>query len=190
VNQTLDSECESLEEEQLIEAAKQDPASMSILYRRHYGVIHRYVSHRVATPHDVNDIVSETFLTMVQTLPKYQWTGAPFQAWLFRLASTQIHRWIRKRKWTRFWAPFDDQVVSAQEDSSESDDTRVLRAEMLQLPQTYQDALSLFYMEDMSIASIAQVFQVSEGTIKSRLSRGRELLKTKLMSHQPKERQV
>jgi RNA polymerase sigma-70 factor, ECF subfamily len=170
---------DSLDEEQQIEAAKRDPDALSVLYRRHYATIHRFVSRRVATSHDVNDIVSDVFLTMVQSLPRFRWTGAPFQSWLFRIATSQISRWVRKRKWTRFWAPFEDQIVGSQE-RTESELVRRLRKALLELPTKYQHTLSLFYLEDLPIKSIAEILDVEQGTVKARLSRGRQLLKEKL----------
>ena len=105
------SSWDSLDEQQLIEAAKREPDALSVLYRRHYPTIFRFVSRRVSTTNDVHDIVSDVFLTMVRMLPRFRWTGAPLQAWLFRIATSQINRWVRKRKLMRFWAPFEDQVA-------------------------------------------------------------------------------
>ncbi len=178
---------ESLDEQQLVEHAKRDPTAMSILYRRHYPIIHRYVAKRVATSHDVHDIVADVFLTMVRELPRYRWTGAPFQAWLFRIATSQISRWVRNRKWFRFWAPFDDQLVANSPEPRDSEGAQALRFGLLQLPCRYQDTLTLFYLEDLSIKSIAEILKVEEGTVKARLSRGRQMLKAILEHHRTKE---
>lgn len=181
---------DSLDEQELIEAAKREPDALSALYRRHYGTIHRYVSRRVATSHDVHDIVSEVFLTMVRTLPRFRWTGTPFQAWLFCIATTQINRWVRKRKWLRFWAPFDDQLTVDADQRSESESVQRLRKALLELPCRYQNTLALFYLEDLPIKSISEILGVEQGTVKARLSRGRELLRAKLDSSEPQEHDV
>jgi RNA polymerase sigma-70 factor, ECF subfamily len=52
-----------------------------------------------------------------------------------------------------------------------------LRAALLQLPQRRREALVLFYVADLPIASVAQVMDVSEGTVKAHLSQGRETLR-------------
>jgi RNA polymerase sigma factor (sigma-70 family) len=147
------SKWDSIDEQQLIEAAKHEPDALSVLYRQHYATIHRYVSRRVATSHDVHDIVSDVFLTMVRTLPRFRWTGAPFQTWLFRLATSQINRWVRKRKLMRFWAPFDDQVVVDSSDPMESDDVQRLRKALLELPCRYP-RYSCFVLSRRSIDSV------------------------------------
>jgi RNA polymerase sigma-70 factor, ECF subfamily len=181
------SKWDLLDEQQLIEAAKSEPEALSVLYRRHYETIHRYVSRRVATSHDVQDIVSDVFLAMVRALPRFRWMGTPFQAWLFCLANTQIHRWVRKRKWLRFWAPFDDQMMAEANEARESEAVQRLRKALLELPSRYQDALALFYLEDLSIKAMAEILRVEQGTVKARLSRGRELLRAKLDSSQQQE---
>jgi RNA polymerase sigma-70 factor, ECF subfamily len=181
------SQWDSLPEQQLIEAAKTNPDALSALYRRHYETILRYVSRRVATPHDVNDIVSDVFLTMVRMLPRFEWTGAPFQAWLFRIATSQINRWVRKRKLMRFWSPFDDQVIVDSSQAKISEQVQRLRKALLELPCRYQDTIALFYLEELPIKSIAEILGVEQGTVKARLSRGRGLLRAKLNSTEQKE---
>ncbi len=176
-----------LDEQRLIEAAKREPDALSVLYRRHYPAIFRYISRRVSTSNDVDDIVSDVFLIMVRTLPRFRWTGAPFQAWLFRIATSQINRWVRKRRVMRFWAPFDDQIAVDPAKLNESELVQRLRKALLELPCRYQDSLALFYLEDMSIQSIAVILGVEQGTIKARLSRGRELLRTKLGANEQRE---
>ena len=49
------------------------------------------------------------------------------------------------------------------------------------LPVPYREAIHLFYYEDYSVARIAEILHSREGTVKSQLNRGRQLLKTKLM---------
>jgi RNA polymerase sigma-70 factor, ECF subfamily len=52
-----------------------------------------------------------------------------------------------------------------------------VRSALLALPVSFQTVLSLHYLEEMSIREIAQVVGCAEGTVKSRLSRGRDLLR-------------
>jgi RNA polymerase sigma-70 factor (ECF subfamily) len=57
----------------------------------------------------------------------------------------------------------------------------VLRA-MQQIPIDFQVALELYYWEEMPVTDIAEVLEVAEGTVKSRLWRGRELLRQEISS--------
>jgi RNA polymerase sigma-70 factor (ECF subfamily) len=60
------------------------------------------------------------------------------------------------------------------------DQNRVVRRAVFALPPKYREALILFYFHEMDIASTARSLALPEGTVKARLSRGREILRSKL----------
>ena len=60
------------------------------------------------------------------------------------------------------------------------DRDRAVRAAVLALPARYRDALVLFYFHEMDVTAAAQSLGLPEGTVKARLSRGREILRGKL----------
>jgi RNA polymerase sigma-70 factor, ECF subfamily len=175
------------DEESLIESAKSDSQAMSTLYRRHYAPIFGYVHRRIGNAHDASDVVAETFLSMVRYLPRYRWTGAPFRSWLLRLATTQINRWVRRRKWTRFWNPIDETHPASVEPNA-ARDARIeqLRQALWKLPTRFQDVLALHYLEEHSVESIAEILNCPVGTVKSRLARGRDSLRDALTSKEEK----
>ena len=171
---------DELSEREVVILAKQDPLAISYLYRQHYGAIHRYVNRRIGNADDTNDIVAEVFMSMVRYLPRFRWTGAPFRCWLLVLTTTQINRWIRKRRFSNLWRSVEsaDQLMANQPDSV---DERVepIRKALLALPLTFQTVLTLHYFEDLSVDTIAEIMNCRPGTVKSRMSRGRELLRRK-----------
>lgn len=178
-NPYADSPFCDLPEREIIELAKVNPDAMSCLYRVHYPAIFRYVRRRITHAHDVNDIVAEVFISMVNSLSKYKWTGIPFRYWLFRIATNQIHRRIRSSKRTWFWIPLGDEHVGhANAPSPDIQDRHDIVASALQqLPVHLQSVIALYYFEDMSVEAISQVMNCRSGTVKSRLFRARELLR-------------
>lgn len=171
------------DERELIESSMTDPTAIGILYRRHYLAIASYIRRRVGCCHDAEDLIAETFMAMVRYLPKYRVRGAPFRSWLYRLATTQVNRWARKRR----RAAMRELCVRAQELAVERiDNVRQVidrdevRLTLLSLPTRFQVVLSLHYMEGMSVAEIADVLDCAPGTVKSRLSRGREKMRQQL----------
>lgn len=60
------------------------------------------------------------------------------------------------------------------------DRNRTVRNAVLALPPKYRDALALFFFHEKDVAATAQCLGLPEGTVKARLSRGREILRTKL----------
>ena len=62
----------------------------------------------------------------------------------------------------------------------ERDRDRVVRQAVLALPPRYREAMILFYFHDMDIPAAARSLGLPEGTVKARLSRGRDILRSKL----------
>lgn len=171
--QTDDAESE----DQLIEQAKQSPQALGRLYHLHEPRISAYVVRRVGNVHEAEDIVANVFMAMVKQLPKYRSGKTPFIAWLYRIATNEINWFFRKRRVRGLFAPIED-VADSRRDAS--DDGEEVRQALLKLPIKFQSVLSLHYLEQLSVAEIAGVLNIAEGTVKSRLSRGRSLLKNRL----------
>ncbi len=89
---------ESSDEKVLIEQARDDPNAVGELYRRHHEAIGLYIRRRVGCLHESEDLTADTFMAMVRNLPRYRSKGAPFRSWLYRIASTQVNRWARRRR--------------------------------------------------------------------------------------------
>jgi len=64
--------------------------------------------------------------------------------------------------------------------SSSSDRHEAIRQAVLALPARYREAIALFYFHEMDISAAARSLGLAEGTVKSRLSRGRKMLQRKL----------
>lgn len=169
------------EERDLIERAANDPDAISQLYRRHYEAMASYIRRRVGCSHDAEDLISETFIAMVRNLPRYRLRGAPFRAWLYRLATTQVSRWARSKR-RQANRELKERAGPSGKDASASVEAQreQVRLVLMSLPTRFQDVLSLHYLEGMSVVETASVLGCSQGTVKSRLSRGRARMREKL----------
>jgi len=161
-------------EHRLIRAAASDPKAVALLYRQHHEAIARYVLRRVGQSGIAEDLVADVFLSMVRYLPRYRIGETPFRAWLYRLATNRVNRWARWRRW-RVFRQLQD--VPARESPDRESDLSGVRAALLTLPVRFQSVLSLHYLEEMSIQRVAEVLGCAEGTVKSRLCRGRKMLR-------------
>lgn len=178
-NKSDETAVEPISDEDLAERARADSAAMAVLYRRYFTRISAYVGRRITSRHEAEDVTAQTFLAMVRGLPKWRRTAVPVVAWLYRLATNEIVNWSRRQRLRRFFGLTVDPTSPA---TSASDDTEELRLALLETPEPFQTALALHYLEQLSIENIAAALNVAHGTVKSRLSRGRELLRQRLES--------
>jgi RNA polymerase sigma-70 factor, ECF subfamily len=128
------------------------------------------------------DMAQEAFLRAYRSLASWR-RDAAFSTWLFALATNLYRSEIRRLP--PLTAPLDEGVMALDRHAveplvDEERRDRVIRNAVLALPAKYRDVLTLFYFHDMDIATAAASLGVPEGTVKARLSRGRDILRSKL----------
>jgi RNA polymerase sigma-70 factor (ECF subfamily) len=128
------------------------------------------------------EMAQEAFLRAYRALAQWR-RDAVFSTWLFALA-TNLYRSEIRRIPARS-VSLDD--IAEPQDGCASDggledrdQDRAVRRAVLALPAKYREALILFYFHEMDVNSAAQSLGLPEGTVKARLSRGREILRGKL----------
>ena len=134
---------------------------------------------------DAQDAVQDTLCRYMEHTSEFR--GAEHEkAWLIR---TTIHICmdILKSSWHRKTVALDESLTAETRSvwlPYQIKDDRTLEA-VLQLPVHYRNPIYLFYYEDYSIQEIAGVLNEKEGTIKTRLRRGREEVKKILTEGRP-----
>jgi len=128
------------------------------------------------------EMAQEAFLRAYRALGQWR-KDAVFSTWLFALA-TNLYRSELRRIPART-VSLDDvaepQDASAFDGGLEDRDRDVaVRRAVFALPPKYREALTLFYFHDMDVTTAARSLGLPEGTVKARLSRGREILRNKL----------
>src|SRR5512141_660112 len=78
------------DERRMVEAAQQDSACFGAVYEKYFDLVYAYVARRVRERAATEDLTSEVFRKALANLPRFKWTGAPFGAWLLRIASNLI----------------------------------------------------------------------------------------------------
>jgi RNA polymerase sigma-70 factor, ECF subfamily len=126
------------------------------------------------------DMAQEAFLRAWRALGQWR-REASFSTWLFALA-TNLYRSELRRIPANTVALEDvaEPRASAIRGVEEEDRDRVVQHAVLGLPPKYRDALIVFYFYNKDIPTAARSLGVPEGTLKARLSRGRDILRTKL----------
>jgi RNA polymerase sigma-70 factor (ECF subfamily) len=175
-------------EPDLIERAKKDPAAFATLYRQHYAVVARYILRRIGDAHAAEDLTAEVFLLALRYLPRYRQRGLPLRVWLYRIAINVINRWIRRERWRSRIGEFFSRGLLGHRNlqstvphpGAEGLEAEAARRALLTLPGRFQAALTLHYLEGMTLEEVAATVGCPIGTVKSRLSRGRDMLRETL----------
>jgi RNA polymerase sigma-70 factor (ECF subfamily) len=128
------------------------------------------------------DMAQEAFLRAYRGLPRWR-RDAAFSTWLFAIATN--HYRSELRRFPANTVPLDTvaELKDARAhpgDMENQDRDRIVRRATHALPPKYREVLILFYFHDMDVAAAALSLGLPEGTVKARLSRGREILRHKL----------
>src|SRR5438270_5807646 len=86
-------------------AQKGDRSALEELYLIHFDRIYSYLHVSVGNRHDAEDLTTQTFLKMLESIGKFRWQSAPFSALLFRSAHNLAMDHCRAR---RRWQPEED----------------------------------------------------------------------------------
>lgn len=124
---------------------------------------------------DAEDVVQDTFLKYMQSDRQFE-SEEHIKAWLLRTAISRSKDIIHTF-WNKNRSSFEDYMESIPFQNPED---RELVETVLSLPKTYRIPIYLFYYEDYSVKEIADILKLSENTVKSRLYRGRKVLKKML----------
>jgi len=164
----------------------------------HQNPVFNLISHILANQADAADVLQEVFVKVFKGIRQFHGESS-LKTWIYRIAVHEAanHRrsWIR-RHWREPFSVDDTNakplVVAAEAQGGSQSPEQVLeqaeRQELVKralasLAQPYRTVVVLREIEGLAYEEIAQVLGVAEGTVKSRLLRGRELLRRKLASY-------
>lgn len=124
---------------------------------------------------DAEDAVQETFLRYHTSTKEFE-SEQHIRAWLLRVTinnAKNILRALRRHE----TVPLEDYAETL---GFETPESKWLFEEVMALPVKYRTVLHLFYYEDFSVREIAAILHITEGTVKTRLSRARGILRNTL----------
>ena len=164
-----------------------DPEAVQALVAAHQQAIYRLALSIVDDPAEADEATQETFLAALRALPGYRGDAA-FNTWLYRIAVNVSRGRLRKGG---AWQRLKDALQSAwrlQGERAEQPEAAVSRRERQEAVWRAVQALGdkhrlpviLRYYHDLPVAEIAQVLEVNEGTVHSRLSIARDRLRVAL----------
>ena len=149
------------------------------------GMVYSVAYGFLGNPDDAEDASQETFLRAHRSLKGLR-NGSGFKPWLGKLALNVCKDMSRKKatRRTETRLAFEEMAVAREANPAESADRAELREYVRRavrsLPEYCRMVLVLYDLEGMDYAQISSTMQIRIGTVRSRLSRARKLLRTKL----------
>jgi RNA polymerase sigma-70 factor, ECF subfamily len=150
------------DERALIAAAQADPARFGELYDRYVGRVYGFVSRRVGNRAEAEDITSAVFEQALVSLPAFEWRGAPFAAWLIRIAANAL-----TDHWRRTAREGEPRAEMPDAGEMETIERRAILFQLVErLPELQRRVIELRFGEEKSIREIAGSLERSEGAVK------------------------
>lgn len=136
------------------------------------------------------DVAQEVFITAWRKLNTLEEPGK-FRAWLYGIARNLVHETFRKhaRNPVAGAETLEDNTAASACANAEPDEQAITKEEetilwhvLSGLPEIYREPLVLFYRQNESVRSVAEILMISEEAVRQRLSRGRALLNERVAS--------
>jgi len=161
----------------------------------HMDILFNYALRMTGNPDDAHDVVQETFLKAYRFWDKYE-QGTNIRAWLFRIMkNSYINRYRKESKEpeTVDYEEIQNFYHSIRYAATDQNDLQekifgglfeddVARA-LEELPEDFRTVVILCDIEGLSYEEIAEFVDCPVGTVRSRLHRGRKILRTRLIDH-------
>ena len=148
-------------------------------FEKYKDLLYRIAFSNMKNQADTEDVIQETFCRYLKAKPVFA-DDAHEKNWFIRVV-INLCRDLQKSVWFSRTVGFDTvpeyekkhfYLPSVQEDE--------ILWQVMELSEAYRNPLYLFYYEDYSIREISRIMELEEGTVKTRLRRGRQMLKEKL----------
>lgn len=155
----------------LVERAKRgDHEAFAGLHDIYAARMFRFVRFRIGHLADAEDVVQRVYLTVIETLPRYEQRGVPFGAWLFRIARNAVIDHLRRQRShetidAAAFQPVDG--MSPEEGAIRSSELSAVGAALASLTAEQREVIALRFFAGLSAAEAGAVMGKREGSIRA-----------------------
>ena len=169
------------EEQKIVEQSRKDSKAFGILYEKYFDRIYNYLFRQTDDEELAGDLTSQTFINALHHLPKYEFRGLPFSAWLYKIAGNEVNKHYRKTKGKKVFSIEEEKVKELVAQADEQWDEELIQrllAYMSDLPTDMIQVLELRFFEDKDFKEIAFILDITESGAKMRTYRALDKLRT------------
>jgi len=165
----------------VLRCASGDRAALAELIERWQPRLVGYATRLTGRPDVAVDAVQETWLAMVREFPRLD-DPARFGGMAYRILSRRCADWGRGqgRRWRMTQGLAEGGAADSPSTAEQQSDAARVRERLDQLPSDSRVVVALHYFYDLSVADIAATLQIPGGTVKSRLHKARQQLRSAL----------
>lgn len=173
------------DEELILRAQHGDDEAFGDLYERYLGSIYNYIFYRITNEQESEDLTELVFIKAWRALEKYQMTGAPFLAWLYRIARHVVADFHRNKKaklvsLENHVGLRDGRVAPEDNAAAQGEWERVVQM-LNQLPQVQQEVLTLRFLAGLSHDETAAALDRSPQSVRVIQHRALHALRLRLI---------
>jgi RNA polymerase sigma factor (sigma-70 family) len=183
----------------VVKKREEDPAqtdelkSFEAVLLPHLDAAHNLAKWLLRNEEDAQDVVQEAYLRAFKSFSGFH--GSNGRAWLLTIVRNTSYTLLKKNRAVDLTTTFDEEIhVSGHESVSpatvleHSEDAELIKEAMDELPAEFREILALRHQEDLSYKEIAEIAQIPQGTVMSRLARARAKLRECLAARIGKEK--
>ena len=168
------------------------PPSWEEIVREHSPRVYRLAYRLTGDPHEAEDLTQDVFVRVFRSLDSYR--PGTFEGWLHRITTNLFLDKMRRRQRIRFDALTEELSARLPLRASGTDPEQVyamthldgdIQAALNALPPQFRAAVVLSDIEGLSYEEVAQTLGIKMGTVRSRIHRGRALLRQSLAHRRP-----
>lgn len=166
------------------QAVNGEQSAYSELYRRHRSYVTNVVGKFIDSSDDKMEVVQDVFLKAFMNLKKFQFSSK-FTTWLYTIASRESLNYLSdKKRYKRLKKDLEGHLISSKLfthslNTDKTLDNQLIKQLLLEeVPQDNANLLTLFYLQDKTIETIAGLTGFTMSNVKVKLCRARKQLKT------------
>lgn len=152
------------------------------IYKAYFRLVY-WAAYRVLSDHtQTEDVTQEVFMKVMKSMDQIaEMSDAQIKGWLYRVAvnaALDLKRHGSKEVLSDepVGAEVADTAATPEDEAVGNDVRSAVKAALSDVDEIYREPLMMFYYSEMSIQEIAEALGISEGTVKSRMARGKKIL--------------
>lgn len=156
--------------------------ALGVIYDRHRRLVYRTALAICNDPEAAADLLQDVFLRLHRFADRVD-PERPLEPWLYRVTANQAYTWVKRhQRWTHPLEEIAEWLSTGVKNTpqyltEQDDESRMIHAAIAKLSLSQRVVVVMYYINDLSLHEIAEVLEIPEGTVKSRLHYGRNALK-------------